>query len=90
MTDPKPILLFDLDGTTPVGSYTVEVDRSWMEPPYEILRIEVLGLSGDPAEPPIARRRISVEVDMAEQLRGGGGANPNLGRFMNFQDHGAL
>lgn len=83
-------VLMDLAETTPVGSYRVLVDSRWLEPPFEILRLEVVGSAGDPTDPATARRKLSVEVDMAENNRSGPGANPNLGRFMNFQDYGGL
>jgi hypothetical protein len=83
-------ILFDLDETTPIGSYTVTIDRRWEADPYEILVVEVVALAGDPAEPPRARRRLSVEVDLSPTNRGFLGPAANRGRFMNFQDHGSL
>lgn len=83
-------ILFDLDGTTAVGAYTVVIDSRWLDPPIEILTIEVTGLAGDPDQPPVSKRRISVEMDLAETERSGSAPNPNLGRFINFQDHGGL
>jgi Tfp pilus assembly protein PilX len=81
-------ILNELDGATPIGSYTVTVDSHWAPPPVEILVIEVVGVAGDPADEASARRRLTVEYDLAE--RRSGSANPNLGRFINFQDHGSL
>lgn len=89
-------VLHDLDGTTAVGSYSVLIDRTWEAPPFEILRVQVIGLAGDPASSKGARSRriLSVEVDMAETLRNSGSGpdlpNPNVGRFINFRDHGSL
>ncbi len=80
-------VLNDLDGT-PVGAYTVTIDSRWADPPAEILVVEVEGSAGDPSQPGQAFRTLRVEWDLAPQR--GGGPNPNLGRFINFQDLGGL
>jgi hypothetical protein len=83
-------VLLDVDTPAEVGSYSVVIDSRWQDPPVQILKVEVTGFAGDPDRPSVSRRRISAEWDMAEIERNGSAPNPNVGRFINFQDHGGL
>ena len=59
--------IHDLDGNL-VGSYTVKIDATWQDKPFEVLQITSLGLVGDRAKPK-ARYTIYAEVDTARFLR---------------------
>lgn len=75
--------VFDLDGTTPLGSYEVILDLRWREPPCQILRITSIGTSGR-VDTPVAKREVTVELDIAPRLRSDFSvANPNYFKYIS-------
>ncbi len=73
-------------GGDPVGHYQVTVDRRYEIPPYEVWRIEVVGILGE-AVNPRARRTITATFDVALDR---GGPNPNYFQIIDFSDQGSL
>lgn len=87
-------ILHDPSGLA-VGSYMVTIDTSWKGQPSHLFKIEVWGYWGNPANPPLSRRRVTAEWDKAEFVRGtedddNPPINPHAGQLMHFQDHGGL
>jgi len=82
--------LFDIDGTTLIGTYTVTIDSSMNCPPYLVIRITSTGLAG-PLGEPYAKKTIEAELDMSKTLRDNAAAvNPNFFRFINWKESGSL
>lgn len=75
----------DVDGEV-VGSYVVECDMTWREPPFSLVRITCTGFVDDPQ----AARTITAELDVSETVRGTATPNPDLFRWMNWEDGGSL
>jgi hypothetical protein len=71
--------VFDIDGTTVIGTYTARIDLRYVEPPYSILRIEATGLLGA-ADSPQALRTLVAEVD----LEGDRSTNPRYYKIINL------
>lgn len=72
------------------GSYTVEIDQTFSEAPYQVLRITSVGKAGR-REAPDAQRVLQVDLDVAPELRGSPGTpNPELFHFLRSQDSGSL
>ncbi|MEW6278397.1 MAG: hypothetical protein AB1758_07250 [Candidatus Eremiobacterota bacterium] len=79
--------VFDLDNATRVGSYVVTVDLRWRAPPASIVRITSEGQAGPPGAP-TGRRRLTMEVDVAEFRAGA--PNPDLFRVLHLEDEGGF
>ncbi|MCE7870451.1 hypothetical protein DYH09_08765 [bacterium CPR1] len=58
----------DLGSNVEIGSYTVTIDISMRNPPYEIYRITSIGQAG-PMVDPVARRKLYAELDVAPKRR---------------------
>ena len=72
-----------------VGSYTVNIDRTWALPPYEVLVITSIGNVGPPGQEG-SRRRLRAELDLAELVRGTTNPNPDYYRLIHLEDLGSL
>ena len=78
--------VFDLDGTTPLGSYEVIVDMRRREPPFQIVRLTSVGTCGQTANP-LATSTVTVELDIAQQLRSDFTLpNPNYFKFIGREE----
>lgn len=75
----------DVDGQV-VGSYVVECDMTWIEPPFSLVRITSTGHIEDPP----ASRTITAELDVSEVVRGTVTPNPSYFRWINWEDGGSL
>lgn len=74
--------VYDLDGTTPLGSYEVIMDMRWREPPVQIMRITSIGTYGQTTKP-LALSTVTVELDIAQNLRSDfTKPNPNYFKFI--------
>lgn len=61
--------ILEPDGTTRAGSVRVVIDRTYGDPPFQVLKIRCTGLVG-PRGAPTARRTLEAEWDLAPDLRG--------------------
>ena len=77
--------MLDPDDGRNVGSYTVTIDLSKREQPFRVIRLLAIGTAG-PRLNPQARYRIYAELDVAGEVRGGSGPNPQLYRFINWRE----
>jgi hypothetical protein len=75
--------VYDLDGTTVVGSYTARLDLQYSEPPYSVLRIESSGLVGAP-DAPRALHTLIAEIDVT----GDAASNPRYYQIINLLEGG--
>ncbi|MGV8122597.1 MAG: hypothetical protein AB2L14_22795 [Candidatus Xenobiia bacterium LiM19] len=55
--------VFDLDGSTPLGTYKVTIDSSMNCPPCSVIRITSTGLAGPPGEL-YAKKTIDTKLDI--------------------------
>ena len=81
--------LEDVDGA-PMGSYLVNVDSTWIDEPWYVLRVESIGTSIGGTSIGGTRRRLLAEFDMSEFIRGTTNPNPDYFERINFQDLGNL
>ncbi|MEW6279389.1 MAG: hypothetical protein AB1758_12240 [Candidatus Eremiobacterota bacterium] len=84
--------VYDLDGTTLLGSYEVAVDSTWcgVDSPYRVLRVRVTG-NAMAASQVTASRELLAEFDMRPGIPGPPpGPNPNYTKIINLQDSGSL
>lgn len=75
------------DGTP--GSYTVIIDRTYEQPPYQVWTVTSIGSVGPP-DTPIAQYTLKAELDVAEQVRGAATPNPNLFHYTHIEDQSSL
>ncbi len=71
-----------------LGTYTVTVDMTHRAPPYQVVGVTSVGRVG-PRGRPVAERVLKAEWDGAPFNRVSGAPNPNLGRWMRFDDLGS-
>ena len=69
----------DFDGTATLGRYQVHLDRRWMAPPYQVLRVICIGEMGSEANP--VRHKLTCEFMMNAGRRG---------ELINLVDEGEL
>jgi hypothetical protein len=69
-----------------VGSYTVTIDSSFHDVPYQVIRITSVGMAGTPGQPPVASCQIVAEFDVAPGVRGSGGNNAHYMHYITRQD----
>jgi hypothetical protein len=82
--------VFDLDGATLLGSYTVSIDTTFNVAPYRIIKISSIGLAG-PSDEPLAKKKIHAEFDMAQKRPDTAPTpNPNYFKFINRWESGSL
>lgn len=80
---------YDNDGKMLLGCYSITVDSTMAEPPYQIIRITSIGFAGPPGEPS-AKKKIEVELDIAPKLRNSPTTNnPNYFKFINWTESGS-
>ncbi|MEW6277206.1 MAG: hypothetical protein AB1758_01185 [Candidatus Eremiobacterota bacterium] len=85
----------DLDGQ-PVGHYVVEVDRTWAEAPYGVLKVISTGRTGR-RDRPGAQQTIRAELDVLPTDRANPAdpdpatnPNPTLFRFLRWRESQSL
>lgn len=82
--------VFDTDGVTFLGTYTVSIDRQFMREPYGVWRIRSVGSAG-PREAPLGRCEIYAELDIAEHDHQNlSVANPRRYEFLVWRELGGL
>lgn len=82
-------VVLDLDDTTVIGRYDVTVDLRWAGGETRIIRISSVGLAG-PVGAPLARRKLTIELDFSDTIRGTTSANPDYFRILHREDEGAF
>lgn len=82
-------VVLDLDDSTVVGRYDVTVDLRWAGGETRVVRLSSVGIAG-PVGTPLARRKLTIELDFSETIRGTTTLDPDLFRVLHREDEGAF
>ena len=74
--------VYDIDNSTIVGFYQLEIDSRWANAPYYVLKVTSIGCWPHPDRPE-ARRKLHVQLDLNP-------AHANYYRWSQWSDEGAL
>lgn len=79
-------LVYDVDGVTSLGTYSVTIDSTWNLPPYSL--VEVTSISHTFQK--VSSHGIRAELDTAPLRGSPPSPNPNYFKLINWQDFGDL